>query len=60
MYGDYINRYKRSIKFRKEPILDVLLAVDNLKQFHKENMHTNYKDYTYFARMTHGYPVTFF
>lgn len=31
MYGDYINRYKRSIKFRKEPILDVLLAVDNLK-----------------------------
>lgn len=45
---------------RKMPILDILVAVDNLKAFHKANMKANKTDYTYLARMTHGLPVTFF
>lgn len=42
------------------PKLDILVAVDDLKAFHKANLAANKTDYTYLARMTHGLPVTFF
>lgn len=37
-----------------------MIAVEDLKEFHKQNMATNYRDYTYMARFTHGKAVTFF
>ena len=40
----------------------MLLAVDDLKEFHQENMkeENNRKDYTYMARITKGRVVTYF
>jgi len=39
--------------------LDLILAVDDLKEFHTANLtkEFNREDYTYLARMTKGYPV---
>jgi len=40
----------------------LIVAVDDLKSFHKENLkkEVNRNDYTYMARLTHGKVVTFF
>ena len=40
----------------------MIVAVDDLKYFHKENLkkEVNRNDYTYMARLTHGKVVTFF
>ena len=38
----------------------MILAVENLKDFHKENMAMNKDHYTYMARFTKGRVVTYF
>ena len=58
-YGNYINRYK-GVQKKNKPIQDLILSVDNLKEFHKENLHMNKKHYQLFARMTHARIVNFF
>jgi translocator assembly and maintenance protein 41 len=40
--------------------LDLLIAVDDLVAFHRQNLKENYQHYTYFARVTKGYPVFWF
>jgi hypothetical protein len=39
---------------QKRPSYDLIVAVKDLKSFHKENMAMNKNHYTYMARMTHG------
>lgn len=62
MFGDYVNRYQRQIGKLKHPKLDLIIAVDDLKEFHNKNIQktVNGKDYTYLARMTKGKIVTYF
>lgn len=47
---------------QKQPKLDLIIAVDDLKAFHNKNIQkdVNGKDYTYLARMTKGKIVTYF
>ena len=62
MFGDYVNRYERQVGKLKQPKLDLIIAVDDLKAFHTKNIQKdiNGKDYTYLARMTKGKIVTYF
>ena len=39
------------------PSIDLILAVENTKDFHTENMQMNKKHYTYFVRSTRGIAV---
>jgi len=38
MFGDYVNRYKRRLNSENKPKLDLIIAVDDLKEFHTENI----------------------
>lgn len=53
MFGDYVNRYKRNLTSDKKPKLDLIIAVDDLKEFHTKNITKDYNrnDYTYLARI---------
>ena len=48
-----------TIMQKNVPQFDLIMAVDQLKAFHKSNLHspTIKKHYTYFARFTHGRAV---
>jgi len=43
----------------RKPKIDLIMAVEDLKEFHSENMHSNKSHYTLFARGTHGHVVNF-
>lgn len=45
---------------KRHPKLDVLYAVDDLKEFHYSNLKVNKTDYSLIARLTKGYAVTYF
>lgn len=51
-FGNYVNRYRRQLLQKKAPSIDLILAVDNSRKFHEENILTNKSHYTYFARST--------
>lgn len=53
-FGNFINRYKRQIKTKQLPSIDVIMAVKDPIEFHKANLKMNKTHYTYFVRSTHG------
>lgn len=56
-FGNYINRYRRKLYRNELPSIDLILAVENTKEFHAENLKRNKKHYTYFVRSTYGFAV---
>jgi len=60
-YGNHIDRYKYKIpKKGATPKLDLILAVNDIKEFHEANRHLNTKHYTMMSRVTKNKIVTFF
>ena len=41
----------------KQPTIDLILTVENSRQFHEENLAKNKHHYTYFVRSTKGFIV---
>ena len=69
-FGNYVNRYRRnmtrkvslltqsnSLSAQQLPSIDLILSVENTKEFHVENMKLNKNHYTYFVRSTSGKAV---
>ena len=59
-YGNHIDRYKYKLNKNASPKLDVILAVNNTKEFHEQNRELNSKHYTVMARATRNKIVTYF
>ena len=57
--SNYVHRYRKRYT-RKKPVIDVVLATDDLKAYHKENLALNRPDYTVAARITKCSIIHFF
>jgi Phosphatidate cytidylyltransferase, mitochondrial len=59
-YGNHIDRYKQRIIKKATPKLDLILAVEDLKVFHKENLERNKAHYTMLNRTTKNLVLNYF
>jgi translocator assembly and maintenance protein 41 len=59
-YGNHIDRYKYKISKKEQPKLDLILAVEDIREFHEANRVMNKKHYTMMSRSTRNKIVTYF
>jgi hypothetical protein len=50
--SNFIIRSKRFRKLKEKPLIDTILVVDKVEEWHKQNYLTNKKHYPFFARFT--------
>lgn len=49
-YLNFINRHSTVYQRRNKPVIDMILAVDDVAEFHKENIAQNKSDYQFSVR----------